>query len=286
MTNFYCITDAGYKDSWKRCAPLEEVCKKRRIKFIKVVAEDFDYLADKPKRGSLIYRATPGDRSRVVEKHILNSSIASFYTNYKFGIYDRGSKSFIYNEKANLPSIKTIHDVSNREKLVDYADSLGGFPVIVKILGGTHGIGVIRVDSKESLLSLADFLNKEGIYAIMRQYIKHRKQARLVVLGNEVIASHINFSSFDFRTNVGKNIHRKRESFVFPKKIQDIAIKAVKSCELEFGGVDILFEEETNEPHIAEINFPFYFPTTQKLTGVDIAGKMIDYLMEKSKKQK
>ena len=62
-----------------------------------------------------------------------------------------------------------------------------------------------------------------------------------------------------------------------------MAVKAVRSLGYEFGGVDILFEEETNNPYIAEVNFPCFFPTTQRLTNIDISGKMIDFLINKSK---
>lgn len=285
MKNFYCIIDKEVKDYPKRCELLEEACKKRSINFVKVSSDTYSFVGEKVEKGSLIYRATPGDGSRALEKHLLNDSTISFYPNLKYGIFDRSNQSYIFNEKANLPIIKTVTDITNREKLMDYVEYLDGFPVVVKIIGGSHGVGVVRVDSKESLLSLADFLNSEKTEAILRKYIDHKKQGRLIVLGNEVIASHINYSSKDFRTNVGSNLQRKREAFVFPENIQDIAVKVVDSMGYEFGGVDILFDEKTNEPYIAEVNFPFYFPMTQKLTGIDIAGKMIDYLLEKSKKE-
>ncbi|MDR0608450.1 MAG: hypothetical protein LBG52_09250 [Candidatus Peribacteria bacterium] len=47
--------------------------------------------------------------------------------------------------------------------------------------------------------------------------------------------------------------------------------------------MDILFEESTGTPYVSEVNSPCDFAGTQKKTGIDIAGKIVDYLLQKSK---
>jgi glutathione synthase/RimK-type ligase-like ATP-grasp enzyme len=127
-----------------------------------------------------------------------------------------------------------------------------------------------------------DFLKTKSETLILRKFIQHKEQARLIVMGNEVLAYHTNIASLDFRTNVGDNNSRKRMVKEYSEAIKNIAVKAVNLLGYELGGVDILFDEETNMPYIAEINFPCYFPTTQRLTGIDISGAMIDFLIKKS----
>ncbi len=141
----------------------------------------------------------------------------------------------------------------------------------------------MKIDSLESLFSVCDYLNSKSEPIILRKFIKHKEQARIIVLGDKVLANHTNLTSEDFRTNVGNNNSRKRLVKEYDEKIKNMAVKAVRSLGYEFGGVDILFEEETNNPYIAEVNFPCFFPTTQRLTNIDISGKMIDFLINKSK---
>ena len=160
---------------------------------------------------------------------------------------------------------------------------LGGFPVIIKSMGGMHGVGVMKIDSRESFSSIIDYLQTKDDTFILRQFIEHSEQARIVVLGDQVISSHANMTSGDFRTNAGEEKNRQRENKSYSNEIQDIAVQAVRSLGLEFGGVDIIFDTKTGEPFITEVNFPFFFPGNYRVTGAPIAKMMIEYLVEKSK---
>jgi glutathione synthase/RimK-type ligase-like ATP-grasp enzyme len=57
----------------------------------------------------------------------------------------------------------------------------------------------------------------------------------------------------------------------------------VQSCGIAFWGVDILFEETTWKPYLSEVNSPCDFAGTQKKTWRDIAGEIVDYLLQKAK---
>lgn len=279
---FYCIVEENNNESKKRYSLLKTSCEKKDIDFCLITPNTFHYTKDKIIENSMMYRATRGDKSRLLEKYFLSKPLATLYS--KNGIFDRND-SFFFNKKLNLPIIKTVPDfISNEDSLADYVTYLKGFPLIVKVTGGSHGVGVIKIDSMESLKSIRDYLkNESGV--ILRQFIKHKQQGRLIVLGDQVIASHINYSTVDFRTNVGSNKVRKRKAFTFTQNIQEIAIKAVASLGLEFAGVDILIEEKTGEPYIAEINFPCFFPTDQQLSNVPISDLIIEHLIKKLNKQ-
>ena len=280
---FYCIVEDHSERSKIRSSLLEKACKKRNIEFVELLPEKFDYTSGGLEKGALLFRATPGNKSRILEKHLTDESTTTFYNDNHFGISEKGG-SFFYNEKQGLPIVKTIPDfLSNKENLKKYADLLGGFPVVVKITGGTQGVGVLKIDSMESLKSFCDFLDEAKLPAIMRQYIKHKEQGRLIVVGNRVVATHVNYPTDDFRTNVGPHSKRKYEAKAYAEDIKNLAVKAVESVGIEFGGVDVLFDQETDKAYIAEVNFPCAFPLTQDLTGIDIAGAMVDYLIKKSK---
>ena len=74
-----------------------------------------------------------------------------------------------------------------------------------------HGVGVMKIDSRESFSSIIDYLQTKDDTFILRQFIEHSEQARIVVLGDQVISSHANMTSGDFRTNAGEEKNRQRE---------------------------------------------------------------------------
>lgn len=283
---FYCIIEKANDDNIARSSLLKTSCQERKVDFIQVIAEDFNYVRSDnlTTDQAIIFNATPYKESAILEKYLINKKSITFYSNFDVAMSNR-SNSFFYNQKAGLPVIKSIPSIhKDRRFIQEHVDFLGGFPIVLKVTGNSHGVGVIKVDSLESLHSLIDYLSTLKVKILLRQFIPHKKQGRLIVLGDKVIASHVNYRSIDFRTNVGDNAVRQRDPMVFTPEVQDIAVQAVRSAGLEFGGVDILFHEKTDQPFISEVNFPCYFPTTQNITGIDIAGAMVDYLVAKAKR--
>jgi glutathione synthase/RimK-type ligase-like ATP-grasp enzyme len=92
-----------------------------------------------------------------------------------------------------------------------------------------------------------DYLDAMDTKVILRKFISHTSQGRLVVVGDKVVASDIATMSIthDFRSNVGDDKTRIWEIHTYDKHIESIAIQAVHSYGVEFGGVDILFEKTT-----------------------------------------
>ena len=169
----------------------------------------------------------------------------------------------------------------DRARLSDYVQFLGGFPLILKARAGTRGVGTIRVDSWPNLLSTVDFLLSISTRFIMRQYIPNNGTARLVVLGDRVIASEFRDNlANDFRVSAtgGEINYYPRE---FDKNCSDLAIAATRLANVETAGVDIILDE-ADRPYLLEINFPHNFVPPQQVTGVDIAGLMVKWLRDKS----
>ncbi|MDP3997521.1 MAG: hypothetical protein U1C49_00365 [Candidatus Andersenbacteria bacterium] len=262
---------------------LREACDKRKIDFKIISPDEFDYTAPPEiAPGDLVYRVSISSDAMSVENFLLREDTITFYSNF-----DRALSTYAYyhydfsvHAKAGLPIPKTIYHLpKNRDLLRRAVDYLGGFPVIVKVLGASHGVGVMKVDTYSSLFSMVDFLRRHKQDAVIRQYIDVVKSARLVVLGDKVIDS-IEYTApeGDFRSNAGHkpNVAVKE----FSEEIRETAVRAVAECKVEFGGVDILVDKAENI-YLAEVNFPCNFARAQALTGVDIAGLMLDYLLGK-----
>lgn len=288
MPTLHLIKRKGEKDDIANA--LETAAQQKDIQTNIIEAQSYDFSQEPQlQNGDALYRISLDTRSRLIEKRLILDGIQTLYQDADFCLKDiHGSAvGMIYTlieEKAGVPIIPTIYDLPETQELQQRAvEKLGGFPVVIKATGGTHGHGVMKIDSLESLNSVADYLRDQSPFFMLRQFIPHQRQGRLIVLDGEVIASHENLRSIDFRTNTGSNSVRKRQVVVHDEMIQQIAIQAVESLHLRYGGVDILFHEKNNTPYVAEVNYPCYFLTTQEMTGIDVAGKLVDALMQGGK---
>ena len=259
---------------------LVEACKKRGIEYELLIPEKTNPSNIHIKEGDAVYRIATASHygAAELEWDLIFKGAKSFYKD-QGSLFLKRIDAMVF-ERLGIPAPKTINYLpKDRVALLECVEEVGGFPVCLKALGGSHGIGVMRVDSKQSLLSVSDYLRNQNDMVVMKEYCNVTSSARLVVLGDCVIDS-IEYSApkGDFRSNEGAtpNVQQKK----FSAEIEDIAIRATNSLGLEFGGVDIMITEKG--PKVAEVNYPCFFPRCQLLTGTDIAGKMVDYLAKKS----
>lgn len=266
-------------------ALLEQSAAKRNITVKMIFTDDFDFsqpISLTNQDG--LYRVSDNADAFLIEKYLLNDQVITLYADYKHGVVDIDNviEATLLHEKLGLPIIKSLHSLTkNKALLKKYAEFLNGFPIVVKSAGGQHGIGVMRIDSFESLTSVTDYLMAQQDRFILREYIDYVSHARLIVLGDKVIDS-IEYKRVanDFRSNAGSDLTVLPKTF--SNEIENVAIQAVRSLGYEFGGVDILIDEQ-GAFYIAEVNFPCYFPRAQHITGVDTSGMIIDYMIEKSR---
>lgn len=278
---FYCINQEG--KNAKTVGYLRRAAESRGLRFVVIYQDKFNFTEKiKTQPRDLLYRARITRKSANIEKYLLLKNNFTTFRRDRMDIFNRYDNVFeasLIQEANGLPIIKSVFGFTkNREILSTYVKYLGGFPVVLKATGGSHGIGVIRVDSIESLFSVADVLDGSNRTYIMRKYISDCRHARLIVVGDKVVAS-IEYKKDvdDFRTS-----DDDVASVDFGEQINEIAVKAVNILNVEFGGVDILIDKN-KKPYIAEVNFPCYFPRAQDTADVDVAGMMLDYLINKAK---
>lgn len=168
----------------------------------------------------------------------------------------------------------------NEEQLEKALDSIGGkFPVIVKTIFGTHGVGVIRADSLASLRSIAQQLIKSNVEFMLQEYIEHKESARILVLGKDAIAAVLRtIPDGDFRSNAHQGAELKKYD---PSQEEvDLCVKAAELIGAQFGAVDYITVEEDGkkEIYLLEINGSPGFEAMQKVIDFDIADKVIEFV--------
>ncbi|GAB4130907.1 MAG: 30S ribosomal protein S6--L-glutamate ligase [Bacteroidia bacterium] len=178
--------------------------------------------------------------------------------------------------KAGLGMPKTAFaaspkDIDNVIKLV------GGAPVIIKLLEGTQGIGVILAETHNSAKSVIEAFLDVEVNILVQEFIREAKGADIrafVVDGQIVGAMKRQGAEGDFRSN----LHRGGKATVISLSAEEkaTAIKAVKKLGLAIAGVDMLQSERG--PLVMEVNSSPGLEGIEGATGVDIAGKIIEYV--------
>lgn len=269
---FFCITRDFLSDTNDL---LREACEKRDIEYVDMEPDYFDYESSlRPEAGDLMYRVATDISASRLEQLLYHPGVVTFYATPLFGCYNQ-QELFVKN---GLPMPKTVQTVtSNREQLERHVAYLGGFPVVLKVLGSEGGVGVIKVESQESLNSMMDYM-RDSPY--LMEFFDHAVAYRLVVVGDDIVDTEARYpSDTDFRTNcAGSEALGQVEP---PEQAKRLALQAARALGMEFGGADIL-HATNGDMVIAEFNSPCFFADQQKDYDVDIAGRMVEHLMNKA----
>lgn len=279
----YALHEGVYEGLQKRIDIIKEACIEKEVEFICINSLTFDYTyIPKLTKEDFLFNFARG--SHTLENLLLNEDVTTFYIkNPQLNLLRSTTDWSIIHDKIGLQSPKTIyHLTAGRVLLKKYVEHLGGFPIILKVTGGTRGIGTIKIDGWQTLISTVDYLVTTGDKFIMREFIHADYGARVMVLGDQIIlSSKFYFQEDDFR-NAPILSATKYEPFEIDDQTKAICIEAVKSVNLEMAGVDILFDKDL-KPYLLEINFPTGFQSFKDNSDY-VLSKMLDHLIAKSKR--
>jgi RimK family alpha-L-glutamate ligase len=154
--------------------------------------------------------------------------------------------------KAGIPTPRTALVVNDQSIPIAVEEVGGKFPIIAKTIEGSKGIGVMKIESEESLKSVLQALWKHDADLIVQEYIEIDFDVRSIVLNDKVIASvkRLNSKKEDFRTN--KSLGNKTKPYKLSEKEEKMVLKAAKVSGAYFCGVDHILRN--GAPEILEIN--------------------------------
>jgi RimK family alpha-L-glutamate ligase len=116
------------------------------------------------------------------------------------------------------------------------------FPMIIKTLRGTHGIGVMKVDSKSSLVSVAQaFLATSGSEVMLQEFIEHKESLRIIMIGDELLAANRRGQpkeKDEFRTNA--HLGSETEKYQPTEEELALARKIVELFGCNFCAIDYI----------------------------------------------
>lgn len=179
--------------------------------------------------------------------------------------------------KANINTPKTAL-ITSDEQLEFAVKSIGEkFPIIIKTLFGTHGVGVIRADSMASLKSIVQQLLKSEIEFMLQEFIEHDESARVYILGDKVLAAVMrDIPKDDFRSNAHQGAKLKLHEPSDEEK--KICIDAANVVGTNFAAVDYIIAND--KIIILEVNGSPGFEALQEVIDDNIAEKVIEWLTQ------
>lgn len=256
-------------------------CERVGLSFVGLDSLEVDY-SDLPRLqpGDMLFNAGRG--SIRLETLLTRPHVATFRTCGAARFTDNSDTTAYCAiiEAMGLPQPRTIHRLPRDNPGLSRAvDALGGFPVVIKVVGGTMGVGVMIVESMRSLRSIADYIRTTGDEFILRQFIPAVHVARLVVLGDHIVASlKYAIDEQDFR---GLPYRMGGQQMDFGDEVVALAKEASKAAQYEFTGVDILIDEQ-QRPHVLEVNAPSNFVALEHELGLPVGDMIVTHLRTKA----
>lgn len=181
--------------------------------------------------------------------------------------------------KAGLGMPKTAFTNFSKGGEKQIVEHVGGAPLIIKLLEGTQGLGVVLAETKKAGQSVIEAFHGLKARIIVQEFIKEAKGADIrafIVNGKVVGAMKRQGAEGEFRSN----LHRggKAELIKLSNLEKKAALNAAKALGLAVAGVDML--QSARGPLILEVNSSPGLEGIEKATGINIAGKIIEYIEE------
>ncbi|NEQ72814.1 MAG: 30S ribosomal protein S6--L-glutamate ligase [Okeania sp. SIO2C9] len=173
---------------------------------------------------------------------------------------------------------------ANSTKDIDgLINTVGGAPLVIKLLEGTQGIGVVLTETYQAAKSVIEAFRGLDANILVQEFIKEAGGAdlRCFVVGDKVIASmKRQGAEGEFRSN----LHRggKAEKIKLTPEERSTATRSAKAMGLRVAGVDLL--RSNHGPVVMEVNSSPGLEGIEAATGVDVSGKIIEFLEKNAEK--
>ncbi|MDA3921117.1 MAG: 30S ribosomal protein S6--L-glutamate ligase [Salinisphaera sp.] len=181
-----------------------------------------------------------------------------------------------------LPVTGFAHSPDDTDDLLDL---VGGNQYVIKLTEGTQGKGVVLTETRGAAESVIDAFRGLDAHFLVQEFVKEAKGAdiRCFVIGDKVVASmKRQGKEGEFRSN----LHRGGSATVIkitPEE-RSTAVRAAKIMGLNVAGVDLL--RSNHGPVVMEVNSSPGLEGIEGATGKDIAGQIINFIENHSKRGK
>jgi ribosomal protein S6--L-glutamate ligase len=163
-------------------------------------------------------------------------------------------------------------------------ETVGGAPLVVKLLEGTQGVGVVLAETKKAAESVIAAFRQLDANIMVQEFIKEAKGSdiRAFVVDGKVVASmRRQAQEGEFRSN----LHRggTASGIRLTPEERSTAVRSAKKLGLRVAGVDLL--RSNHGPVVMEVNSSPGLEGIEAASGVDVADKIVAFLEQAKKGQ-
>ncbi len=183
-------------------------------------------------------------------------------------------------EGIGLPVTGFAHSTKDIDGLIN---TVGGAPLVIKLLEGTQGIGVVLAETYQAAKSVIEAFRGLNANILVQEFIEEAggSDLRCFVVGDRVIAAmKRQGAEGEFRSN----LHRggKAEKIKLSPEERSTATRSAKAMGLRVAGVDLL--RSNHGPVVMEVNSSPGLEGIETATEVDVSGKIIEFLEKNAQK--
>ena len=182
-------------------------------------------------------------------------------------------------EGVGLPVTSFAHSTKDIDGLIEL---VGGAPLVVKLLEGTQGLGVVLAETKKAAESVIGAFRQLNANILVQEFIKEAggTDIRAFVVGGRVVASmERKAAPGEFRSNVHRGGTATKIRLTPEERAA--AKRAAKILGLNVAGVDLM--RSNHGPVVVEVNSSPGLEGIEGASGVDVAGKIIEFLEKNAK---
>ena len=156
------------------------------------------------------------------------------------------------------------------------------FPIIMKTLRGSKGVGVLFIESKRALDAIVQLIYKteEDSDLLIQEYIKTNFDVRVIVLDGRIVATmQRDVVEGDFRSNYSQG--GKVKSYKLTSMEEKECLLAAKAVDGIFTAVDFIpaRNKERSPPYILEVNSSPGTDGIEEANNVNIAKEVLTHFL-------
>lgn len=180
--------------------------------------------------------------------------------------------------EAGVPTPKTVVALTPEAAMKALEEV--GYPAVLKPPIGSWGRLMAKVDDAEEAEQIIEHKTALGspmhsIFYVQEYVEKPERDLRAFVVGDELVAA-MSRRSKDWRTNAARGAIA--EPFAPTSEMEDLALWAATAVGGGVLAVDLM--ESPDGLVVHEVNPTPEFRALKMATGVDVAGKIVDYVLE------